>query len=78
MATNNNKSVAEAKSKKKEPQEGIAVESVYTADELAKAHKVFDTSYEIVAVALKLAGKEAATVTEAKEIINEFMKKEVK
>ena len=53
-------------------------ESVYTAEELAANHKVFNTSYEIVAVALRLAGKKAATLTEAKQIIEKFKTKEVK
>ena len=53
-------------------------ESVYTADELAKNHKFFKTSYEIVAVALQLAGKKAATVAEAKDIIEKFKNREVK
>ena len=53
-------------------------ESVYTAEELAQNHKFFKTSYEIVAVALQLAGKKSATVTEAKTIIEKFKNKEVK
>ena len=53
-------------------------ESVYTAEELAQNHKFFKTSYEIVAVALQMAGKQAATVTEAKNIIEKFKNKEVK
>lgn len=53
-------------------------ESVYTAEELASNHWVFNTSYEIVAVALRQAGKESATVEEAKQIIEKFKNKEVK
>lgn len=53
-------------------------ESVYTAEELAKNHKFFKTSYEIVVVALRMAGKTAATVTEAKNIIEKFKNREVK
>lgn len=53
-------------------------ESVYTAEELAQNHKFFKTSYEIVTVALRMAGKQAATVTEAKNIIEKFKNKEVK
>ena len=76
MAADNRKSVA--------PKSGIktvsepAQESTYTIADLVKAHKVFNTSHEIVAVALKLAGKERATVEEAKKIIEEFKNKEVK
>lgn len=53
-------------------------ESIYTADELADNCKVFKTSREIVAVALRLAGKETATLTEAKIIVEKFKNKEVK
>lgn len=53
-------------------------ESVYTAEELAQNHKFFKTSYEIVSVALRMAGKTAATVTEAKNIIEKFKNREVK
>ena len=53
-------------------------ESVYTAEELAQNHKFFKTSYEIVVIALQSAGKKAATITEAKEIIENFKNKEVK
>lgn len=53
-------------------------ESVYTAEELAKNHKVFNTSRAIVETALRLAGKKNATLTEAKTIINNFKNKEVK
>lgn len=80
MATNHTKSITEAKPEaaaKGKKRETI-VESVYTAEELAKAHKVFNTSYEIVATALKLAGKEKASVEEAKAIIETFKTKEVK
>ena len=55
-----------------------ANESVYTAEELAKNYWVFNTSYEIVSVALRQAGKKAATLTEAKQIIEKFKNKEVK
>lgn len=57
-----------------------AVEEVYTAEELAENHGAFNTSYEIVVVALRLAGKKKATVSEASSIIEKFKtkKKEVK
>ena len=54
------------------------VESVYTAEELAKNHNAFNTSYEIVTIALRLAGKTAATFAEAQKIIDKFKTKEVK
>ena len=52
--------------------------SVYSREELANSHKVFKTSREIVDVALRLAGKETATVAEAEKIIEKFKNKEVK
>ena len=52
--------------------------SVYSREELAKNHKAFNTSHEIVDVALRLAGKESATFAEAKTIIEKFKNKEVK
>lgn len=79
--TNENGSMTDEKVKKatvKTTDGNKAQESVYTAAELAAAHKTFETSYEIVAVALKLAGKEKATITEAKKIIDEFKNREVK
>ena len=53
-------------------------ESVYSAEELARNHKLFKTSYEIVAVALRKAGKKETTFTEAKNIIENFKNREVK
>lgn len=53
------------------------VESVYSADELAKAYKVLNASYAIVATALKLAKKDSATLKEAQKIVDEFKNKEV-
>lgn len=58
--------------------EAVTPESVYTADELAKNHKAFNTSYEIVTIALRMAGKTAATFSEAQKIIDKFKTKEVK
>lgn len=80
MATDHRKSVEQEKA----PKSGIRTEhehaqvSTYTIEELTKAHKVFHTSHEIVAVALKLAGIKRATVEEARTIIEEFKNKEVK
>ena len=54
------------------------VESIYTAEELANNHKAFNAPYEIVAVALRLAGKKTATFSEAEKIIDRFKNKEVK
>ena len=60
------------------PEQPKVIESTYTAEELAQNHKFLNTSYEIVAVALRMAGKKAATITEAKAIIDNFKSKEVK
>lgn len=68
MATNDKKATANAR----------VNESVYTAAELADHHTAFETSHEIVEVALRLAGKTHATFTEAKTIIERFKTKEVK
>lgn len=73
MATNNTKPV------KEEPKvKPIVPESTYSAAELTRAHKTLGASYEIVAVALKQAGKERATFTEAQEIVDRFKTREVK
>lgn len=53
-------------------------ESVYSISELAaNARKVFGVRQECVEAALKAAGKTKCTVTEAKEIVEKFMKREV-
>lgn len=77
MASNKEKAAPEAV--KETPVVRAQVnESVYSAEELARNHKVFKTSYEIVAIALRTAGKKEATFAEAKKIIEEFKNKEVK
>jgi hypothetical protein len=53
-------------------------ESKYSAKELVENYKVFNASYAIVAVALRLAGKDSYTFEEAKTIIDTFKNKEVK
>ena len=54
-------------------------ESVYPVSELAANAKiVFGTRQECVAAALKAARKTECTVTEAKEIVEKFLKREVK
>lgn len=55
-----------------------APETKYTIKELVAAHKAFGVPKEIAAVALKLKGLETATEAEAKKIIEEFKKQEVK
>lgn len=53
-------------------------EQVYTAEQLTEACHIFGVRREIVVVALRLAGKKTATVTEARTIIDDFKNKEVK
>lgn len=54
-------------------------ESAYKVRELAaNAKKVFDTRPECVTAALKEGGKEQYTVSEAKTLVEKFLKKEVK
>ena len=54
------------------------VESEYSAAELANAARTrFGTPPEIVAAALKMAGKSKATLTEAQRIVNEFKERKV-
>ena len=69
--------VAQEQATKKEQK--TLQESVYPASELAaNAKKVFGTRQECVAAALKAAGQTECTVTEAKEIVGKFLKREVK
>ena len=67
-----------APNNKKEASTIAPAESVYTAEELAHNYRAFNTSFEIVKTALRLAGKDSATFTEAKQIITKFKNKEVK
>lgn len=61
---------------KKEPK--AADDPVYSASEFAaNAKKIFGTRQECVAVALKAAGKSECTVSEAKEIVEKFLGREV-
>ncbi len=53
--------------------------ALYNASELAaQARKIFSTTPEVVTAALRTAGKEAAAVEEAREIIRTFLNREVK
>lgn len=54
-------------------------ESVYSVNELAaNARKLFETRQECVVAALRAAGKSECTVSEAKKIVEKFLKKEVR
>lgn len=52
--------------------------SVYSVSDLAaNARKIFNTRQECVVAALRIDGKSEYTVSEAKEIVEKFLKKEV-
>lgn len=54
-------------------------ESEYTIEELADgAGNIFNTRRECVIAALKVAGVTTCTVSKAKELVDAFLKKEVK
>lgn len=54
-------------------------ESKYTAAEFAQnARELFKTRPECVVAALRAAKKETCTLSEAKEIVEKFLKREVK
>ena len=54
-------------------------EVTYSIKDFAgQAKRMFGTTPEAVTAALRLAGKEAATIEEAKKIVKEFLEKEVK
>ena len=55
------------------------METSYKAAELAaQARHLFNTTPEVVSVALRVAGRKTATVAEAQAIVGEFLEKEVK
>ena len=58
----------------------VAIQEIeYTAEELsANSSKLFGVRPECVTAALRTAKKEKCTVSDAKDIVNRFMKKEVK
>jgi len=74
MATKKTTSEAQA-------EKAVVAESLYNVEELAEhASSVFGANIrsECVVAAFRHAGKTTAAVAQAKEIVNEFMKKEVK
>ena len=71
--TSENKAEQQPKGKQKALQE-----SFYSVNELASdAKEVFGTRQECVSAALKAAGKLEYTISEAKGIVEKFLKKEV-
>jgi len=58
---------------------GTTTAPQYTAAELANAaQKVFGVPQDVATAALRMAGVKAATIEEAKKIVQDFAKKEVK
>lgn len=69
--------VAEEQSAKTESR--VLQEAVYSVNELAaNAREIFGTRQECVVAALRAADKSECTVSEAKKIVERFLKKEVK
>jgi len=67
-------------SKKKEPDKTMTVrqpETYYTRNELIAAASSFGVKPEVVAGALKLAGKDTMTKTEAEKVIKDFLERKV-
>lgn len=55
------------------------MEATYKAVELAaQARQLFGTSPEVVSVALRMADRKTATVTEAQAIVRDFLEREVR
>ena len=58
---------------------GTTTAPQYTAAELANAaQRVFGVPQDVATAALRMAGVKAATIEEAKKIVQDFAKKEVK
>lgn len=73
----NKAEVAQEQTPKKEQK--TMQEAVYSLGEFAaSARKIFETRQECVVAALKAAGKTECTISEAKEIVDKFLKREVK
>ncbi|MBQ6091356.1 MAG: hypothetical protein IJL07_08850 [Lachnospiraceae bacterium] len=68
-----------AKQEAKQAVKAEQQESVYTVAEFAEnSDKLFNTKPECVVAALRAAEKETCTLSEAREIVDKFLKKEVK
>lgn len=80
--TNKNATTAEAveqQTNTPKTEQKVQKESVYSVKELAdNARKIFNTRQECVVAALKVDGKAEYTVSDAKVIVEQFLKKEVK
>lgn len=70
---------AETPAETPKSEQKVQKESMYSIKELAvNARKIFGTRQECVVAALKVDGKSQYTVSEAKVIVEKFLKKEVK
>lgn len=68
-----------SKTKEAEVTAPVAKEPEYSASEFVHAaKKLFGTTPDIVAAALKAKNKSTATISEAKKIVDAFRNKEVK
>lgn len=71
-------SSAESAEKSELKKKKLPVESVYSAEELADSAKnMFHTRKECVLAALEAAEKKECTVSEAKKMVEAFLKREV-
>lgn len=60
------------------PEDTLYGDGLYGVSDLAAASRTFGTQPECVIAAFKTAGKDRATVPEARRIVSEFLKQEVK
>lgn len=79
MAKETSKDVKAAETAESKAEVAQDQKSIYSAGEFAlNARKIFGTRQECVVAALKAAGKSECTISEAKEIVDKFLKREVK
>ena len=69
--------VEETPKKKAKAKKAAPSEPTYTVKELASAYKRLGTRPECVTAAMRVAGKEEATLTEAKKLVEAFLKRKV-
>ncbi len=70
--------MAEKSEKKTDIPAPKKLEPIYSMQQLIDGYREFGTSKAVVSCALKLAGKDNLTTTEARKIIDTFRQKEVK
>lgn len=79
--SHNKNSVANNTEKTKEAPKPVAkqTEATYTVDEFASApQSVGANTQDIIRAAFRVAGKESATIEEAKKIVKDFKERKVK